>query len=258
MEIITNKIPIDSSIQKVTFHSISDTIHASMKIGKVIGVWESNFLDGSSSFLSWKKLIFTSTKYQNSDIYFFVYNTDSLLDIPSWYGPYRNEETSLLDFKKQYIKIRFILVQSGEAHNQYNYSNLPISPSIDSLTIQGVISGTSSKFFTQIIDIGFLPKYLMLTSESDIPDGAIVRYGVTSLDTIDENFYQFFDKDKITKLNKMPITGNKIKLLIEMSGNSGDPIVIHEIATMFSGEKQIFINKLHSSDGTHYEYQECI
>ena len=243
MNDITQNIIIPNEIESISFIPCFTNIFSGIKFTSVIGIWESNFLDGSESFLTWKSISSSTTKYENSDIFFFISNSDELTTQPIWNGPFRNSEISLIDYTKRYIKIRCVLKQSGDPQNGYTYGNDPLSPLINSLYIKSIISGTASKFYTRTIDLGFIPQHILLTSETDIPEGCIIRYGISSIDTIKSKYYEFFDANKIVKLSKLPITGNKIKLFIEMSGNSGNPIVIHEISTMFSGNGQIFVNK---------------
>lgn len=257
MENITTLVNHDAAINQIQFHAFSESVFSSSKIGTVIGVWDSEILDGGETLLAWKKIILSCSKPENSDIYIFVSNSDNQTAIDSWVGPYRNNETSIISLLKRYLKIRCVMIQRGDPQHDYSYNQNIIGPSVDSILVQGVISGTSSKFYTSVIDIGFSPKYILITSEANIPDGAIVRYGVSSLDTTNSDKYQFVSTNKIEKLNKIPVTGRKIKLLIEMSGGSGDPIVIDEFAVMFSGDKQIFVNKTHDLPKENFEYSEC-
>lgn len=257
MQNITTLVTHDQAIKKVQFHALAETAFCSSKIGTVIGIWESKPLDGGEALLAWKKILLLCTKPENSDIYLFVSNSDTTTESDSWIGPYRNNDTSILSFTKRYIKVRCVLVQRGDPQYDYNYQQGIVGPSVDSILVQGVTSGTAAKFYTSVIDIDFIPKYLLLTSEADIPDGAIVRYGVSSLDSTNSDKYQFITPNKIEKLNRLPVTGKKIKLFIEMSGNSGDPITIHEFGVMFSGDNQVFINKLHDLPKENFEYSEC-
>lgn len=243
MNDITNNVTINSAITSVSFHQLESSVCFATKFNSVIAIWESDYLDGGEDLLLWKKITISSTSPEGADIYFFTSNSDSQIDSSVWSGPYRNSEYTMSTLTKRYLKIRIVLIQKGELRYEYNYQTNPIGPYVDSITAQCVISGTASKFFTDVFDIGFNPKYILLTSETDIPEGAIVRYGVTNLDTTNTNYYQFFEKDKITKLNRLPVTGQKIKLYIEMSGTSGETITVHEFATMFSGTSQYLLNQ---------------
>jgi len=257
MENITTSIDHDPTIQKVMFHALTETPFFSSKIGTVMGIWESKPIDGGDTLLAWKQILLLCTKPENSDIYIFVSNSDTTTETDSWIGPYRNNETSIITLTKRYLKIRCVLIQRGDPQYEYIYQQNPVGPIVNSILIQGVISGAAAKFYTSVIDIDFSPKYLLLTSQTDIPEGAIVRYGISSLDTTNSEKYQFITPNKIEKLNRLPVTGQKIKLFIEMSGGSGDPIVIHEFSVMFSGDKQIFVNKIHDLPVENFEYSEC-
>ena len=244
MNDITSQLTLDSNIKKVYFEQFQTPIFFGNKIGTVIGIWDTDPLDGGTDLLVWQKAIFSAFKPDNSDVYIFISNTDTSTETPIWTGPFRNSETSVLSYSKRYFRIRVVLIQKGDLQYQYNYQEMPVGPYIESIKLSCVTSGSSAKFFTKTIEIGFNPKYILLTSETDIPEGSIIRYGVTNLDSINLDYYQFFDVNKITKLNRLPVTGEKLKIYIEMSGSSGEPIIVHEFAIMFSGDEQTTTNQL--------------
>jgi hypothetical protein len=226
----------NKNFSKINFLQLDHPIFSANKITKVFGIWESDFLDGEESIISWKKINFSSTKPDHSDIYVFVSNTDNKQNEQEWHGPYRNNETILTHFSRRYMKIRAVMTFSGEYQPDYQY--LSCGPTINSIDIQCVTSENTSKFFTRSFDIGFNPKYMLLTSETEVPPGGSIRYGVTNVDSTKNKFYQFFEPNKNIKLESLPITGNKIKVFIEMSGSAEDPVVVHEFAVMFSDRDQ--------------------
>lgn len=242
MDNITN-IVVDPAIKSISFHQFETPVFNVKRLGTVIGIWESDMIDGGEDLLAWKSIIFSCTKTTDSDIYVFISNHDSTTESTTWIGPYRNATTSMVEFTKRYMKIRAVLIQRGVAQPGYGY-NTSIGPSIDSLTLKCVASGSASKFFTKAYEIGFSPQRALIVAQTDIPEGAMIRFGVANLDTLDLTKYQFFNLNEITKLNRLPVTGRKIKIYIEMSGNSGEQIVVHEFAIMFSGELQSSVNML--------------
>jgi len=244
MDDITSQLTLDPNIQKVYFKQFQEPIFFATKIGTVVGIWTSDPLDGGTDLLMWKKATFSAFKPENSDVYIFISNTDTPTESYTWTGPFRNSETSLLTLSKRYFRVRAVLIQKGELKYQYNYQQMPVGPYIDSMSISCVISGSAAKFFTKTMELDFNAKYILLTSETDIPERSIIRYGVTNLDTVNLDYYQFFNVNDITKLNRLSVTGKKLKVYIEMSGNSGEPIIVHEFAVMFSGDDQIPTNQL--------------
>ena len=124
-----------------------------------------------------------------------------------------------------------------------NYQYIPEGPSINSIVLKGLLSATSSKFYTQTYDLDFNTQYILITAETDIPEGAIIRFGVTNLESTKVENYQFVELNRITKLNELSVTGKKFKLLIELSGNSSEEVIVHEFATMFSGSGQKTLNR---------------
>jgi hypothetical protein len=239
---ITSKITLDSALTSVTFNQLTSPVFKVEKISTIMGIWESDPLDGSATLLSWKEIVFSGSAPSGSDRYIFISNTDTKTESPVWSGPYRNGTTSLLSFSKRYVRIRIIMIQSGVATPGYGY-NAVTGPSIDSLSLKAIISGTAAKFYSDTFEVGFSPKYALITAETDIPDGTIIRWGIANLDSIDSTDYQFINENKITKLDRLSVTGEKVKVFIEMSGNSGDVITIDEFAVMFSGDDQAELNK---------------
>lgn len=229
--------------QSVTFTQLTQPVFSAYKIGSVFAIWESDYLDGDVSLIAWKSIIMSAYKPAGSDIYLFIANADSNTEKPAWYGPYRNNDTIITEFSKRYMKIRAIMLYAGEYTPSYQYSTT--GPSISSISLQCMTSQNSAKFFTKSFELGFSPKYILLTAETETPPGASVRYGITNSDSTKEDVYEFFTPNKVVELTRMPVTGEKVKLLIEMSGSYGDPVVVHEFAVMFSDrdETQVELNR---------------
>ena len=105
-----------------------------------------------------------------------------------------------------------------------------------------VTSQTAALFFTEAFETGFYPKSVVITAETDVPENSILRFAVTSLDSVDPDDYQFVELDKLTQLDQLSVTGTHVRFMIEMSGNSGESVVVHEFAAMFSGYGQAHLN----------------
>jgi len=86
---------------------------------------------------------------------------------------------------------------------------------------------------------------VVLTSESDVPVNSILRWGVANVDSVDLDDFQWVDENSMESLDLLAATGTKFKIVIEMSGSTGDVITVHEFAAMFGGEEygQIRLNE---------------
>ncbi len=220
----------NTGLNEVFFMQLEKPVFSTTKYNKVFGIWESEFLDGDGSLIAWKNIIINYFKTEDSDVYLFFSNNENKNDPPVWNGPYKNNEILLSLFKKRYIKIRIVIIDyKSNNDDQYN-----ISTHVQSMFLQCLQSGISSKFFTKSFDLGFTPHYFLFTSEEDVPPGAMIRYGLANIESNNIDKYHFFEKDKIIKLQETPISGNKVKILIEMLGTKGDPVIVHEFAVMFS------------------------
>lgn len=225
--------------RSVVFKQLPYPVFSSHKIGSVFGIWESDYLDGESSLIAWKSITMSVVKPDGSDIYLFVANSTNSTDKPVWMGPYRNNETIITEFSKRYMKIRAVMLYSGEYTPGYQYN--VEGPVINSISLQCMTAQNSAKFYTKSFELGFSPKYILLTSEAEVPPGANIRYGITNLDSTKEDAYEFFEPNRVVELANMPVTGKKIKLLIEMSGSYGDPVIVHEFAVMFSDRDESLV-----------------
>lgn len=244
MEDITTQVSTPSAITQVRFHQLNEPVFCGTRLARVMGVWESKVIDGGSELLSWKSLAFNGTLPEGSHIYLYIETVDTKTDfVGDWIGPFMNTSNSVITYNGQYIKIRLVMVFDGDLETQYGYTAGVSGPIINWIKLTGITSSNAAKFYTRTFDLEFNPKYFLITAEETVPEGSIVRYAVTNVDTDDTSYYQYVDLNNITTLNTLPVTGNKLKVLIEMSGSSGEDIVIDEFAVMFGGEEQIGLNR---------------
>lgn len=98
--------------------------------------------------------------------------------------------------------------------------------------------------------MGFAPKHILLTYNADVSDESILRFAVTGFDSTDSSDYQYIDPNKVVELPELSILSDKFKLMVEMIGDTGIPIVLHEIGLMFSGDGQRRLNWESSSSSS--------
>jgi hypothetical protein len=217
-------------------------IQGAFKAVKIIGIWDSDVLDGTEFLLIWKSIEWTATTYGPDDrVYIFIRSGDSDdLSSVEWSGPVSES----ISHTNRYIQIRIAIVGTTPVDSQYpTYQSDKVGPTVDRIIIKATTSSTSSIFFSKTFDLGFYPKSIVATLESDVPEGSILRFGVTSLDSVNKEDYQFIDENRVVELDELSVTGRKIKFMIEMSGNSSDEVVIHEFAAIFGGDDNSKLNQ---------------
>ncbi len=230
------------------FTHIGSNVFGTAKTVRMIGVWDSDVLDGTEDLLIWKAIEWTATLQDPKDrVYIYTRTGDTKNITGDWTGPV----AKTISETKRYIQIRIVILGTTPIQAQYpTYQSDKIGPTIDQLTIKGTTSSTASLFFTKTYNIGFAPKSIVLTHESDVPNGSVLRFGVTSLDSVNLNDYQFIDPNKSIELNQLSVTGKSIKFAIEMSGNSNDEVVVHEFAALFGGDENTQLNTSSSSSSS--------
>jgi len=230
-----------SGFKKADLIEAGSEIYGSFKAMRIIGIWDSDVIDGTEFLLIWKSIEWSATLYDSRDrVYVFMRSGISEdLSSEEWSGPVSES----IDFTDRYVQIRIAIVGTTPVDVQYStYQSNKVGPTVDRITIKATTSSTSSLFFSKTFDIGFYPSSIVATHESDVPEGSILRFGVTSLDSVDKRDYQFIDTNRTVDLNELSITGRKIKFMIEMSGNSSDEVVVHEFAAIFGGDSNGKLN----------------
>jgi len=238
---------LDSAISSASFTPIGEPIWDAKIPRTVIGIWDSPVMDGGEYLLGWRDVTYIASKHDGEYIVMYARTgaTEDLSDV-SWGDPSLNLETSISAHTDRYLQIRLMLVAKVYIPIYYTYSALPSGgPTINEMIITGVTSETASLFFTEAFELGFSPVSVVLTTESDVPVNSVLRFGVTNMDSVDLDDYQWISENDDVDLNMLAATGTKFKIVMEMSGSTGDTITVHELAAMFGGEEygQIRLNE---------------
>lgn len=229
------------SFTSVSFNHLGQEVFGVNRTDRMIGIWDSGILDGTDSLLLWKSIEWDASLQSPDDrIYVYAKSSDSedLSDV-EWTGPV----SSTVSETGRYLQIRIVVLATTPVEAPYpSYYSDKIGPTISEMTVKATVSSNSSLFYSKTFDIGFAPKSIVLTDESEVPDGSVLRFGVTSLDSVNLEDYQFIDSNRAVDLDELSVTGEKIKFVIEMSGNSNDEVVVHEFAAIFGGDENKKIN----------------
>lgn len=247
MSIITiNKTKIYNkdipNIKSISFNYLGHKVYSAQKIQKMIGVFISNPVESDSGIVTWKEMICNYEKNNETDVFIYIRSSSALINLnsASWSGPYLNSTNDISEFNGKYLQFMVILINN----DKMNVSTTPIFKSIQ---LSYYTSSSAVRFYSKAFDVGFVPKHILLTYNAEVSPDAIVRFAVSGFDTVDISEYQYIEPNKIEELSELSLLSNKIKLMIEMIGSSSIPITIHEVAFMFSGDQQLFINDMSSS-----------
>jgi hypothetical protein len=233
-----------TGFETATFNHLGFAIFSGFLVKKIVGIGDSEPLDGTQYLLTWKEIVYTANLNDSDERIYIFTRSGSTSDLSGieWSSPSLNDTTSLSDTGR-YLQVRIVIVGTKAIPSPYQgYTPSSIGPTISQMTIKGVTSASAALFYTETFELGFFPQSIVMTKEADVPEGLLLRFGVTSLDSVDLADYQFVDTDSVVELDELAVTGTKIKFVIEMSGNSGTPVTVHEFAAMFSGEGQKKIN----------------
>ena len=243
---MSDLIPIHGleGFSEATFHHLGISAFSASTVRTIMGIWDSETLDGTENLLNWTAIEYEATKNAASDRIYIYWRKGATTDLSSveWSNPSLNETTELTG-SERYLQVRIVIVAHVLAPTPYPTYGDGTGPTMQQLTVKGITNISSSLFFTKTYELGFYPKSVVATAEADIPDGTVLRIGVTSLDSTNLDDYQFVETNSLTELDRLSVTGTKFKLVLEMSGDSGNTIVVHELAAMFSGEGQLKLNE---------------
>jgi len=234
-------------ISSVSFNLLDHKVYAAQKIQSMCGFFVSQVVDGTSDLITWQEAIFDATKPQGTDVSIYVRSaltTDSL-STAEWNGPYFNTTTDISDLKGRYLQFMVTLCSDGTKNWSYGYSSA--TPVFRSISLTYASSSNASIFYSTAFNLGFVPKHVLLTYNGDVTSDSIVRFAISGFDSVDSNDYQYIDPNKIEELDELSILSTKIKLMIEMVGDAGVPVTIHEVALMFSGDQQLVLNDMSTS-----------
>ena len=223
----------NNNFQSVSYNYLGRKIYSSSKIDRITGVFTSNIIDATTNFIAWEKVIWTGIQ-TNYNIALYIKNSDSIQDMnkESWKGPFYNKEVDLSSFDMSYLQFMFVMVYDGVTN-----------PQIDSIDIKFISSQDPVHFYTKLFDLGFSPKTILLTYNAEDTIDSVVRFAVSVQDTTDIKKYQFIEPNKIETLLNLSPLASKLKLMIEIIGDSGIPVKIHEVALQVGGDGAARLSK---------------
>lgn len=216
-------------IKTLSFDHMGVKVLSANRTDKIYGIFISQVMVAPSNFIRWDSFSIDTAATDN--IWIYVRNADSNINSTHWTGPFKNMEESLDSMDKQLFQFMIVMSDNGLQSTQIN-----------SIELNFISSENSKLFFSKTFNIGFRAEHIILTYNADKSDDAILRFAVAGEETTDTSKYQYIEPNRIQELYSMPLYSDKIKLMMELAGDSGIPIKVHEISFMFSGEKYDRVN----------------
>lgn len=218
-----------NGLKSVSFNYIGEKVYSAIKADVLYGVFLSQILVSPSNFIRWDSFTIDTSSMKN--VWVYIRNADSNIETSPWIGPYKNFTNELDEANKLLFQFMIIMKDDGSLNTQIN-----------SIVLNYISSEDSKLFFSKAFNIGFRAEHVLLTYNADKSDDAVLKFAITGEETIDTSKYQYIEPNKIQELYSIPLYSDKIKLMMELAGDSGVPIEVHEISLMFSGNKYEKVN----------------
>ena len=235
--VVQDNIP---GINSVAFNYIGEKATAIQPINRLTGVFTSGEMIAGEGFVRWLDVEWKGDQNE-FDIGFFVRSSDKQLTDETWFGPFYNKSFDVGIHKGKHLQFMAVLTTDST-----------YIPKIESVNVRYITSSVSTVFYTKAFDLGFKPETILLTYNADLSKDSIVRFAVSGDDTINPLDYQRIEPNKIETLTELSIFADKIKILMELSGEFSSEIAVHEFAVIVGGNEATRINKheLESSSST--------
>ena len=214
--------------EQYTFHRMGEPIYGAIAIDTIYGVFTSNVIAAPDDFVQWNNIVVSGTSLSN--VWYYVRSGSKATEC-DWQGPY-DSTWNTFNLTGEQLQIRVVLKLTAS-----------VMPQVEKLVVSFIAAQNSAVLFTKSFYLGFRPEYFIVTHNATMSENAILRYAVAGSDTIDTSDYQFVKVNELTKLTGMPLHAKSIKLMAELIGDSGVPIVLHEFAFMTSGSTATELNR---------------
>lgn len=203
------------------------------RIQRTVAVLDSRPIYLSSSVTSWKSISWDGAFPSGTRTHVYVRTgaTDALAQSAAWIGPFLNgagEDISAETGKT--IQFRVVMCSAYDP-----VAGAMLSPEVSSVSASCYVRGTSQKFYTSRMSLGFVPKHIILTYNGTIPTDTIMQFAVTTSNETNLADYQVIQPNVVTSLEDTARAGF-LKVAISALGNTEVPFVVDEFAVAIGGD----------------------
>ena len=202
---------------------------------QLCGVWDSPIIEAPTGFLNWTTLDWQATTPVNTQLSFWVRSGNDLA-ASTWDGPYLNPGSTIAS-NGRLLQVRAMLYANAWPET------LSPTPVVQKFSVNALVSGAGSVFYTAALNFGFNPQYAMLTFNGDIPEGAVVRAALAGRESINPSDYQVITPGVTTALNDIPHANNQLKLMLQVLGRQDVEVTITGLVLNASGSGQTLLNQ---------------
>lgn len=234
-----------SGIKSISFHHMGEKVFSADQADVIYGVFVSQVIVAPLNLVRWHSIEVSSTSLDN--VWVYVRNADSNIESAPWNGPYKNFVNSIETMDMSMLQFMIVLKDDGA-----------MSTKVDGISVKYVSSDNAKVFFSKTFNIGFRAEHVLLTYNADMSDDAVLRFAISGEDTIDPSKYQYIDPNKIQELTGISIFSDKIKLMMELAGDSGIPLKVHEIALVFGGDLYDRVNVMYDESSSSMSSSEDV
>lgn len=224
-------------IKSINFYHTGTKVYSAISQTQIWGSFLSNQIYAPEGFLRWDELQMGSNYLEN--VWVYIRSADENIQLSKWTGPYKITTNDISNLTGQLIQFLIILKSTEDQNTQIN-----------NFKIKYISSQDSKIFYSKCFNLGFNPESIFLTYNATTTDDSILKFFIAGKDTIDELDYQEIPPNTLTKLDGISQYSEKIKLMVQLAGDSSVPIELHEIGFMFSGNKNIKLNKIEESSSS--------
>lgn len=225
----------------ILFYSADAPVFSADRIQTAIAVFDSRYIDASSTLLSWKELSWVSVKPMDTDIlvYWRSSGNHESLETKEWSGPFLNGSgEDMSDETGRYLQIRMELRSSYDPDMEGFRT-----PIVSSFLASCFLTSGEQVFYTKEIELGFKMQHLLLTYNGTVSSDTMIRFAVVGQDTTSPVEYQTISPNHLEELDRIAENSSGLKIMIGAVGSKEIPFVIDEFAVILSGDGQKKINK---------------
>lgn len=217
----------------VVYRPTGKPVFSAERIQRSVAVFDSRPIVMSSDVASWKKLSWTSTVPEGTKLYAYVRTaaTDDLLRLASWKGPLLNGELGE-DISSQSGRILQFRMAMYSAYDPSTETLL--TPVIETVLASCYVRGAAQKFYTTATSLGFSPTHVLLTYNGSVPTDTIIRFAVSTKDSIDPSDYKIIDPNTVVGIEEIS-RNSFLKIAVSAIGNTEVPFVVDEFAIAVGG-----------------------
>jgi hypothetical protein len=217
----------------VFFNQAGKPVLSAERIQRAVAIFESRPITAYSEVISWNKLIWSSFVPSGTRLYLYTRSaqTEDAILSKNWAGPFLNEDGE--DISSETGKVLQFKIAMYAAYDSRAESLL--TPTVSFAKASCYVRGASQEFYTSAMKLDFNPKHVLLTYNGTVPEGSLVKFAVSTIDSTDTKNYKIVDPNTVVGLEEIS-NSNYLKVAIFTIGNTEIPFVVDEFAVAIGGD----------------------